>query len=64
MESYEVFLISGIAFLILSLIFWFISGVVEKKEPNKSQEYVKVGGFLFAISLLALIFSALFRFAL
>lgn len=64
MESYEVFLIVGIIFLVVSLIFWFVSGSVEKRAPNKSKEYVKIGGFLFAVSLLALILSALFRFVL
>lgn len=62
MESYGVFLIIGIILLVFSLIFWFISGAVERRTPNKSRKYVKIGGFLFAVSLLLLILAALFRF--
>ncbi len=55
-----IFLVASIILFVLSISYWFISGLVRRRKPYLSRKYDKIGGFMFFTSLLGFTLALLF----
>lgn len=62
MKVHMILAIISIILFVLSIGYWFTSGVVRKRKPDSSKNYDKIGGFMFATSLLLAILAVLLWF--
>ncbi|MDR2953974.1 MAG: hypothetical protein LBV43_02720 [Prevotella sp.] len=64
MELYVILIITGLILFISSLVVWFMSGVINRKNKQQSRKDDKIGGYMFMSSLLVFALALLAYFLL